>query len=115
MGPAPVRLDALRAAWVRRIGENNHETINNFADADGLRMLCPKCFHSHGGEKGTHWLVCWRPRVREGAGPGAGRWEFVGTGINDVSLITSKGLCSVQLTGGCLAQFYVRHGFAELV
>jgi hypothetical protein len=81
--------------------------------ADALMFLCPKCFAENGGPRGTHRVICNRPRVplREGIYVGPGRWEFQGTGIDDLSLVA--GSSSVLLLGGCNAHFFVRNGAIE--
>lgn len=78
------------------------------ADADGVLFLCPKCFADNAGPRGTHSVLCWRPRVPAGVSPGPGRWEFEGTGYLDLSL--RAGSSSVLLTGGCAAHFFVQSG-----
>ena len=78
------------------------------ADADGIAFLCPKCFAAKGGPVGTHSIICWRPRVPIGLGPGPGRWEFEGSSFADLSL--KAGSSSIALTGGCAAHFFVTAG-----
>jgi hypothetical protein len=40
--------------------------------------------------------------------PTPGRWDFQGTGLQDLTLVA--GSSSVLLTGGCRAHFFVRDG-----
>ncbi|MBI2801260.1 MAG: hypothetical protein HYX63_13445 [Gammaproteobacteria bacterium] len=84
----------------------NH--VDEIADADGVRFLCPRCFTANGGAMGTHGIICWSPQVPEHLQPGPGRWSLTGTGIDDLSLIA--GSSSIQLTGGCLWHGFVRNG-----
>ena len=87
---------------VRRLDETD---INV---ADGIMFLCPKCFQQNSGPVGTHMVLCWRPRVSQEITPGPGRWEFEGTGFNDLTLVA--GSSSVLLQGGCQAHFFIRNG-----
>lgn len=77
-------------------------------EADGLMFLCPKCFKANGGAISTHTVICWRPSVPQDTSPTGGRWEIVGTGFDDLSLIAASS--SVRLDGGCRAHFWVRNG-----
>lgn len=76
--------------------------------ADGVCFLCPKCFEKNGGPVGTHSIICWRPRVPAEYRPGPGRWEFEGTGIDDLTLVA--GSSSVKLEVGCQAHFHIVKG-----
>lgn len=66
------------------------------ADADGIWFLCPVCFQKNSGPIGTHAIICWRPRVPPEVFPRPGRWEFEGTGIDDLTLVA--GSSSILLT-----------------
>ena len=77
-----------------------------FDEADGIQFLCPKCFRSNSGRVGTHSIICWRPRIPQTVYPKPGRWEFLGTGISDLTLVA--GSSSILLTSGCMW-----HGFIE--
>lgn len=79
--------------------------------ADAVMFLCPKCFATNGGPKGTHRVICNRPRVplRPGIYVGPGRWEFSGTGIDD--LVLTAGSSSILLDGpGCGWHGFVGNG-----
>ena len=83
-----------------------------WANCDGMWFLCPKCFIAHGRSAiGTHHFVCWKPHVAESVSPSPGRWNLVGKGLHDVSLV--NGSSSVQLLGGCRAHFHIRNGRVE--
>jgi len=71
-------------------------------------FACPKCFESNKGLVGTHRVLCWRPRVAQTESPRPGRWEFEGTGYDDLTLVA--GSSSIALQGGCNAHFFVRDG-----
>jgi hypothetical protein len=92
-------------------GREGWEVVDRIADADGVGFLCPKCFKTNGGRVGTHAVVCWRPRVPPDVDPKPGRWEFVGTGLDDLTLVA--GSSSVLLSGPCGAHFHVRGGAIE--
>lgn len=80
----------------------------SFAEAEGLWLLCPECWDRNNGPVGTHGVLCWRPCVPLSVTPGPGRWEFKGTGMDDLTLVA--GSSSVLLQGGCNAHFYVQGG-----
>lgn len=82
--------------------------VETIAEADGIRFLCPKCFTTNGGPRGTHSVICWRPRVAAHITPGPGRWEFEGSGLADLTLVA--GSSSILLHGGCNAHFWIRAG-----
>lgn len=106
-----MKLSDLEATFVQRISDSSWRHDVAFADADGVMFLCPVCFRANGGAVGTHQILCWRPRVPLTTPPGPGRWEFEGTGLDDLSLVA--GSSSVRLTSGCLAHFFVRKGAIE--
>lgn len=86
--------------------------VDAIADADGIWLDCPVCFQANGGPVGTHAIICWRPRVPAEVFPKPGRWEFEGTGIDDLTLVA--GSSSILLTGeGCGAHFHIRNGGIE--
>lgn len=91
--------------WNERSGFSKVERIE---DADGLWFLCPKCFAANGGPIGTHRILCLRPRVPHPSFSEPGRWEFDGSGFEDLTLVA--GSSSVQVGGGCEAHFWVRAG-----
>lgn len=106
-----MRLTELRPVFLRRElrdGGEYYVGVNTIAEADGVQFLCPVCFMKNGGSRGTHSVLCWRPRIEAGVLPGPGRWEFLGSDFHDLTL--KAGSDSVLLTGGCNAHFYVRNG-----
>jgi hypothetical protein len=83
--------------------------VDTVAEADGLRLLCPKCYDDPPvGPVGTHSVICWSPKIGQDHLPGPGRWDLVGTSLDDLTLIA--GSSSVLLQGGCGAHFFVRQG-----
>lgn len=112
-------LRELEAVFLYYTGEDNRSLhVGDPPDvtlekADAIMFLCPKCFAANGGPVRTHRVICNRPRVPliEGKYVGPGRWEFEGTGIDDLTLVA--GSSSVALIGGCAAHFFVRKGQIE--
>ena len=114
-----MRLNELQAEFITSSEMGSAETDVfpvGIEEADGIFFLCPVCFVKNGGDVGTHGIICWRPRVREGIDPGPGRWEFSGTGIGDLTLLPgpkSGGRSSVDLSKGpatCGAHFSIKNG-----
>lgn len=89
-----------------------HERVDSVEMADGVFFLCPVCFAKNAGPIGTHGVLCWRPRVPAEVDPKPGRWEFQGTGLDDLTLVA--GSSSVLLRGGCNAHLFVRGGAIEM-
>jgi hypothetical protein len=85
-----------------------HVPVADLEQADGVMLLCPKCWQASGGPVGTHRVLCWRPRVPADISPKPGRWEFHGTGLGDLTLVA--GSSSILLTAGCQAHFFIRDG-----
>ena len=111
-----MRLRDLRPEFFRYTGEDLKDLHVgdppdvSLAEADGVMFLCPKCFAANGGAVGTHRVICNRPRVpqRDGVYVGPGRWEFSGTGLDDLTL--TAGSSSIALQGGCGAHFFIEAG-----
>lgn len=104
-----MRLLELEPQWLKILGEKTFQrTELTIDEADGIVFLCPKCFVEKGGPIGTHSIICWRPRVPQDIDPKPGRWEFEGTGFNDLTLVA--GSSSILLLGGCNAHFFIRNG-----
>ena len=104
-------LRQLEAQFLRYEGKvlPHAETL---AEAHGIIFLCPKCFAENNGPVGTHAVICWfQGRVPEDAEPKPGRWNPVGTGLDD---LTFSGMerNSVQFIGGCNWHGFVTNGSA---
>jgi hypothetical protein len=114
-----LRLRELEAEFLYYTGEEKRDMhIGDPPDvtleqADALMFLCPVCYAANGGPPGTHRVICNRPRVPlvDGKYVGPGRWEFLGTGIDDLTLVA--GSSSILLQGGCGAHFFIRNGGIE--
>jgi hypothetical protein len=88
---------------------NYHIDVDEIAEADGICMLCPKCFDDAPmGPVGTHSIICWTPKISLDHDPKPGRWDLVGTSLDDLTLVA--GSSSVALQGGCAAHFLVQQG-----
>lgn len=85
-----------------------HVYVDAIAEADGIMFACPVCLQANGGPAGTHYVICWRPRVPADVAPKPGRWEFEGKGLDDLTLVA--GSSSILLRGGCNAHFWIRNG-----
>ena len=84
---------------MRRDDDTHFHDVDSIAEADGIIFLCPKCFAHNGGSVGTHSVICWNPSVPQTTSPKPGRWNLVGTGYHDLSLVV--GSSSVLLNGRC--------------
>jgi hypothetical protein len=105
-----MRLRDLQAGFLRVVDDRASECVDDIAQADGVWFLCPKCFSANGNsDVGTHWVICWSPKVPQTRNPVPGRWELRGTGLDDLSLVA--GSSSILLTGeGCGAHFWITKG-----
>lgn len=109
-GAIPLR--QLEGAFIRRLDDRSWAHTEVIAEADGLWYACPKCFIANRGLRGTHYVLCWQPHVPLDVSPGPGRWDIVGTNLDDVELVA--GSSSVLLTSGCAWHGFVRGGAATL-
>lgn len=90
-----------------------HVPVDTFAEAHGIRFLCPKCYAENGGPAGVHQVVCWfEGKVPDDALPKPGRWNPTGTGLDDLSFVPGRKTESVLLLGGCNWHGFVRNGEA---
>lgn len=104
-------LEARFLKYAPRDGKEFLEKVDSIAEADGVIFLCPKCFVENKGPVGTHSVLCWSPKVPPTLNPKPGRWNLVGTGLHDLSLVA--GSSSVLLTAGCRWHGFVRNGDAS--
>lgn len=110
----------LHAKFIKVVepGRSRRE-VETIAEAQGVQFLCPKCFATNGGARGTHSVVCWsRSRgVAEEESPGPGRWTLEGTGLEDLTLNGDQagggGARSALLTAGCGWHGFINAGWAE--
>jgi len=113
-----MRLSQLEPVWIRyetQDGRQLSRHVDSFADAHGIRFLCPKCFDANGGRVGTHSVVCWfEDRVPDDAVPGPGRWNPTGDSFENLSFVPGKKSNSVLLIGGCAWHGFITNGEATL-
>ncbi|MGE5679491.1 MAG: hypothetical protein ACM34K_01300 [Bacillota bacterium] len=104
-----MKLTDLKPQFLKILDKNRAQHVDNIKDADGMRFLCPKCFAENGGPKGTHSITCWQLHVKpEEAHEGPGRWNFAGTGYDDITFV--NGSSSIAINGGCFAHFFIEQG-----
>ena len=96
-----MKLTELEPVFLKRESDTTFREVDSIEEADGIQFLCPACYQKEGGNKGVHSVVCWSPRVPQTTSPKPGRWNLVGTGFDDLSLVA--GSSSILL--GCW------HGF----
>jgi len=101
-----MKLMELNPYFVDRKTDSEYTMVST--PGDGITFLCPKCFLKNGGARGTHSITCWQPHVPQTTYPIPGRWNFIGTGYNDLTL--KNGSSSIALTTGCKAHFYIQNG-----
>jgi hypothetical protein len=90
-----------------------HISVDTFEEADGIIFLCPKCYNEN-GKIGTHRVICWfEGKVPDDVFPNPGRWNPIGTGINDLTFVPGKKSNSVLLTDGCRWHGFVSNGDAS--
>ena len=105
-----VRLTDLEPKFLKIKDERTFSTDASIQDGDGLMFLCPKCYVGNSGKVGTHQVICWRPHVPQTMEPIPGRWEWKGTGFDDITLFA--GSSSIQLIGGCGWHGFITNGMA---
>lgn len=99
----------LEPEFFKIVDERTHRPVKDIKEADGLTLLCPLCYKNNGNSNiGTHSIMVYQPHVSQAHAPTGGRWKFVGTGLNDLSLVA--GSSSILLNGGCRAHFFIRNG-----
>lgn len=105
-----MKLLDLEPQFLKRTDDTSWRRVDSLAEADGVLFVCPKCLEERGSRPGVHSIICWDPSVPQTTSPKPGRWNLVGTGLADLSLVA--GSSSVLLTSpdGCGAHFFVRDG-----
>lgn len=105
-----MRLHELNPVWLRRDDDKHFTIVQSIQEADGIEFLCPKCFVANGNSAiGVHAVICWRPRVPQTTNPIPGRWEFQGTGFEDLTL--QAGSSSILLMPpSCGWHGFIRNG-----
>lgn len=104
-----MRLIELNPQFLKAENESLYHCVDGINEADGIMFLCPKCFQVNDGSRGTHSVLCWQPHIPQTYTPKPGRWNFLGTGYNDLTLQNSSS--SILLQGeGCQAHFWITNG-----
>jgi hypothetical protein len=110
-----MRLTELEPSFVKFNVERNDGSgtrIDDINEADGIMFVCPLCLKNQAMHRpGVHSVICWEPSVPPHVGPKPGRWNFSGTGYEDLTL--TAGSSSILLPGGpgkCGAHFFITNG-----
>lgn len=108
-----MKLTELEPRFMKRdpgVTEGSSTFVDSITEADGVIFLCPVCFVVNKGNVGTHSIICWRPHVPPEINPKPGRWEFSGTGYDDLTLTGNPSSSVLLTTATCKAHFHVRNG-----
>jgi hypothetical protein len=108
-----MRLVELEPEWLQWLDATHWRMVPAIAEATGISFLCPRCFETNAGPVGTHRIICWsRSRgVPDGAEPGPGRWQLLGSSFEDLTLDAEPGKSrSILLTSGCSWHGYITAG-----
>ena len=104
-----MKLTELQPDFLKVVNDHEFKIVDDIKDADGISFLCPVCYAANGNSSvGTHSVICWQPHVPQTINPQPGRWNFLGTGHEDLEL--KNGSSSILLNGGCKAHFFIRNG-----
>lgn len=98
----------LEPQFLKNTDSVTHRIVDSIEQADGIMFLCPKCFKEKGTKIGVHSIICWNPSVPQIVNPTVGRWRFIGTGYNDLTL--TAGSSSIKIENGCKAHFFITNG-----
>ncbi len=106
-----LKLTELYPQFLKRLDDNHFQFVDSIFDADGIMFICPLCFENNGKSRiGVHSIICWNPNVPQTTTPIPGRWDLVGTGFDDLSLVA--GSSSILLGGedGCKWHGFIKNG-----
>ena len=105
-----MKLIDLKPAFTNHVNDDEEYYDVPFSEANGIVFLCPECLRrkANGEKLHVHSVLCWNPSVPKTVSPKPCRWNMVGTGFNDLSLI--NGSSSIALHGGCDAHFWIKNG-----
>ena len=92
-----MKLTELEPTFLKWKDDSNFEEIGDISAADGIMFLCPACFRKNRGPVGTHAIICWEPNVPQTTEPKPGRWNLLGSGYGDLTLV--NGSSSVLVRG----------------
>ena len=110
MGSGTVRYADLHMHFLRwEGGQSGNKFLDGIDGADGVQFWCPACEgKTYFDFPIAHPIRIWSPSVPDGIDPGPGRWEMIGTGPEDLTLVS--GSSSIYFEGHCGAHFFVRNG-----
>ena len=96
-----MRLSDLQPTFIRVAAPTGTDVLSN---AQGMRMLCPRCFRRKNGPVGVHSVELYFANrgVPEAAGDALcrpRRWVVRGTGFSDLSLRPEIGIPSCGYSG----------------
>ncbi len=111
------RLRDLEAQLVRIAQEDGrtvYRHVDMVNDAQGVSFLCPACYATNGGKRGTHSVICWFADrgVPEDERPLPGRWVPSGTTIDDLTFIGPAAASVLLQHAPCAWHGFVRNGEA---
>lgn len=104
-----MKLTDLAPHWITAFEASGHyeDKVDRQADAQGVRILCPKCFAENGGPVGTHSVLV--PFADRGVPPDAmpqmPRWAATGNTFEDLSTTPS-----ILIVGGCGWHGFITNG-----
>ena len=104
-----MKLTELEGKFIRVVDDRIREYVDTIDQADGVIFLCPVCWKKNGGSMGTESMICWKPSVPQTISPSGGRWNLVGTGLDDLSLVA--GSSSILVRNGDGSEHW--HGFIK--
>jgi hypothetical protein len=93
-----MRLTDLEPQFMKRLSDTEFLYVDSIAEADILKFLCPACWTKNKGPIGTHAIMCPSPSVPKSTLPNMGRWNLVGTGFQDLSLVAGSSSILVKAT-----------------
>lgn len=102
-----MRLTELDAQFLKVESETTRRYVDSISEADGVMFLCPVCWKKNNGSVGTESMICWKPSVPQTVSPKGGRWNLVGTGLDDLTLVA--GSSSILVRNGDGSEHW--HGF----
>ena len=104
-----MRLTELQPQFMKRLSDIEFQYVDTLAEAEILKFLCPACFLKNKGPIGTHAILCPNPSVPKTTLPNMGRWNLVGTGFEDLSLVAGSSSILVKATDAEKAAGILEH------
>ena len=95
-----MKLTELEAKFLKVESTTIRRYVDSIEEADGVIFLCPVCWKKNSGPVGTESMICWKPSVPQTISPSGGRWNLVGTGLHDLSLVAGSSSILVRNADG---------------